>query len=66
MSTQKAAIRAALKRGRKLTPIDALKEFGCFRLGARIYELKREGLNVRSRLKNVNGKSFAEYYLGRA
>ena len=66
MSTQKSAIRAALKRGRKLTPLDAFKEFGCFRLGARIYELKREGLDIKSRLKNVNGKNFAEYYLGRA
>ena len=42
-ATQQDRILAALRRGRAVTPISALREFGCFRLGARIYNLKRQG-----------------------
>ena len=33
-ASQTARIKAALLRGEKLTPMDALRRFGCFRLGA--------------------------------
>ncbi len=41
--SQKAQILNYLKRGRAITPLEALKLFGCFRLGARIWELRRAG-----------------------
>lgn len=44
--TQNDRILAALKAGRVLTPWSALSEFGCFRLGARIYDLKRKGYAI--------------------
>lgn len=31
-----------------ITPLDALREFGCMRLGARIYDLKRHGHQINS------------------
>jgi hypothetical protein len=34
---QNAAILATLKRGERLTSLEALDRFGCFRLPARIY-----------------------------
>lgn len=50
-----------LKKGYKITPLEALKLFGCFRLGARIWELKKEGYKVASHLVKKNGKYVAEY-----
>jgi hypothetical protein len=41
--TQAQEILKALQCGRRLTPLDALNDFGCFRLGARIHELKGMG-----------------------
>lgn len=62
--SQTDQILKALKKGRKLTPLDALSEFGCFRLGARIFDLKERGYNiVTNTVKSSNGKSFASYEL---
>lgn len=64
--SQTTQILAALKRGRTLTPLDALSEFGCFRLGARIYDLRQQGYDIESHnIKSANGKHFAGYKLNR-
>ena len=61
-STQQDRILAALRRGRAVTPISALRDFGCFRLGARIYNLKRQGHPIEATLKtDREGHRFAEY-----
>jgi len=49
--------------GNSLTPLDALNKFGCFRLGARVYDLKKQGHNIKSRLIGNSGKNFAQYWL---
>jgi hypothetical protein len=41
--SQEKQILSALKRGKKVTPISALNQFGCFRLAARIYDLRSQG-----------------------
>ena len=41
-----AKIRAALESGDCLTGLDMLYRFGCFRGGARIHDLKEEGLDI--------------------
>lgn len=56
--SQTEKIKNALMEGEVLTPLDALERFGCFRLGARIWELRQAGLPV----ENV-GKKFAAYKL---
>ena len=62
--SQTTDILKALKRGRKMSAIKALSEFGCFRLAARIDELKSQGYNIVSRMvKSSNDKRFAEYRL---
>jgi hypothetical protein len=63
--TQNDVIRAALLAGRSLTPLDALSEFGCFRLAARVADLRREGLPIECVSETANGKRFARYYLRR-
>lgn len=60
--SQKKRILRYLLNGNSLTPLDALNLFGCFRLGARIWELRNEGYPVKMRLIEQSGKRFAEYY----
>jgi hypothetical protein len=43
--SQKAEILAHLKLGKSLTPLEALRMFGCLRLAARISEIRDIGLN---------------------
>ena len=64
--SQTNQLRAALLAGRSLTPMDALRDFGCFRLAARVADLRREGLPIECVSETKNGKSFARYYLRRA
>lgn len=60
--SQTDAILDALLRGEKITPLDALRKYGCFRLGARIYDIRKSGYMVDRKLIDVgNGKHVAEY-----
>jgi hypothetical protein len=52
-----------LKSGNSITPIEALNLFGCFRLSARIYDLKKEGHDIKPVNITKNGKHFTRYYL---
>jgi len=51
----------ALKRGERLTAITALRDFGCFRLAARIKDLRNQGHPIVSQMFFSNGKRFAVY-----
>ena len=44
---------AYLKTGRDITPLEALDNFGCLRLGARIFDLKARGHNISRRMIEV-------------
>ncbi len=46
MISQKEKIKQYLLTGKELTPLEALKMFGCFRLGARVWDLKKEGYKI--------------------
>lgn len=61
--SQEDAILKYLEAGYSLTPIEALQLFGCFRLGARVWDLRRAGVDVRSRTIKDNGKHFSQYFL---
>ena len=54
-----------LEIGNKITPLEALYQFGCFRLSAVIFNLRQEGFNIITHNKTVDGKTFAEYELVR-
>ena len=49
--------------GKSLTPLEALNEIGCLRLGARIYDLKRQGYDIKSEIVHKNGKHYSSYYM---
>ena len=61
--TQTEMIRAHLEAGREITPIDALEQYGCFRLAARIKELRNAGLLIETLTEQRNGKAWAKYRL---
>lgn len=56
-TTQSDAILAALRGGRSLTPGDALREFGCARLAARIYDLREAGWPIAQEMVEVPTRS---------
>ena len=59
---QNEAILEHLKTNGSITPIDALMLFGCFRLGARIYDLREQGHAIETkRVTDNKGKNYAEY-----
>ena len=66
--TQTNQILDHLKAHRTITPLDALRLYGCMRLGARIWDLKRMGHRIRSEIVtdvNRNGEAvrYAQYTL---
>jgi hypothetical protein len=52
-----------LSKGKGITPIDALNRFGCFRLAARIADLRKSGHLIFTDSITKNGKTFASYKL---
>ena len=59
--TKKQKILEYLKHGNSLTPLEALKMFGSFRLGAVIFELKKEGYNIQTTMVSNGSSHFALY-----
>ena len=63
-ASQNYEILEYLMQENSITPLLALEKFGCFRLGARIWDLKHQGYDIRSELvRGDNGKHFASYHL---
>jgi len=61
--TQAQVILDHLNNGGSLTALDALNQFGCFRLAARIHELRREGHQIEESTINRDGKSYSSYFI---
>jgi hypothetical protein len=55
-----------LEKGRSITPIKALEKFGCFRLGARIWDLRQMGYRIETlQHRTPSGKIVAKYKLAK-
>lgn len=59
--TQNQQIANYLSKGKAITSIDALNKFNCFRLAARISDLRNDGLNIITKIVTKEGKSYASY-----
>ena len=59
---QKEGVLMMLKEG-PVTPFEAYKRLSCFRLAARIHDLRREGYRIKSVLVCDGDERFARYYL---
>jgi hypothetical protein len=63
--TQAGKILAYLQAGNRLTALEALQRFQCFRLAARIHELRRDGWQIEEQMVETgSGKRVAEYSMG--
>lgn len=49
-----------------LTPIDALKQYGCFRLAAVVHLLKQQGYNIETTMVSNGRKRYASYSIKKA
>jgi hypothetical protein len=62
--TQAGRILEHLRAGNRITALEALDAFGCFRLAARIHELRRDGWAIQERtVETRGGKRVAEYLM---
>ena len=63
METQTKKIKADLDSGKTITAIDALLNYNCFRLSARIRDLKDLGYPVdKTMIQIESGKYVAQYF----
>lgn len=56
-----------INRG-SITPLEAMKEYGIMRLGARVHDIRAAGIPIKSEIvvaKNADGKPvhYAKYYM---
>ena len=69
-ASQNEQILSYLKKHKSITAMQALQMFGCFRLAARIYDLRQKGYEIISQNVKILGggeeKSIAKYTLKRA
>ena len=62
--SQNALIKGWLLNGHSLTQLEALTQFGCFRLAARIADIRYKGLDVVTDMVTLeNGKRVARYFV---
>lgn len=59
--SQTDRIRLHLRKHNSITPLVALRRYGCFRLAARIADLRRDGLDVQTVMVSRGKKTFAKY-----
>lgn len=64
--SQRQRILAALQKGEKLTQLDMLYRFGAGQSGTRIFELRKEGHDIQTKMIKKGRKRFAEYSLPRS
>jgi hypothetical protein len=60
--TQNKQILHYLKTGKSITPLEALYQFGCLRLSARIFELKEKGWPITCDRQDVGDGKVVGYY----
>jgi hypothetical protein len=63
LTNQKYQILNYLQSGKKITPLEALDQFGCMRLASRISELRDEGYPIETKMMSDKDKRWAEYSL---
>lgn len=67
MKSHSDKIAALLLKGKTITGIQALNQFGCFRLSARIKDLRNQGMNIETIPQRLDSnKTIAKYKLAKA
>lgn len=68
MQTQNESVLKHLRSGKKITALEALQRYGCFRLAAIIHNLKNKGFlepheSIDSKPVTKDKKTFSQYSL---
>ena len=68
IDTQCNMIAEYLKSGKSITPMEALRKFGCMRLASRIHDLKERGMKITGSMvydtdDEGNNKKWKVYWL---
>lgn len=50
-------------QGKSLTPLSALRKFGCMRLGARVWDLRKAGWPIKSEMVRAGHSHVARYWI---
>jgi hypothetical protein len=61
--SQRIQLQRHLAQGKPITPIGAQAKWGCFRLGARIYELRKQRFPITTTIIKTGRSRFAQYTL---
>ena len=61
--SQNTKIAEHLKAGKGISQQLAISMFKCYRLGARIYDLKQKGMEIYTQMVEHAGSRFALYYM---
>lgn len=61
-SSQCTAIAKHLRSGKAISPLEALRLFNCWRLGARVWELRKRGMSISKIMVKRGEKRYARYY----
>lgn len=61
--SQNSSVLSYLRKHRKITPRDAIYKLDCYRLSARIYDLRRKGHLIHRVLASGSKKRYAVYTL---
>jgi hypothetical protein len=59
--SQREAVYLYIQEHGSITQMEALMHLGCFRLSARILELREEGHDIATENERDNGKTYARY-----
>lgn len=63
-ASQNKRIAAWLNAGHRITQIEALNLFQCFRLASRIHDLRNKGMDIKmERIITPSGKRVAQYFI---
>lgn len=63
-ASQNKRIAEWLTNGNRITQLEALNLFGCFRLASRIHDLRDSGMDIKmERIITPSGKRVAQYYI---
>ena len=59
----KDRLKVRLLSGQSVTPLQALRRWGCFRLAVYVNRLRNEGMKIKTEMVSAKGSTFAKYSL---
>ena len=59
--THTQLIKTHLEEHGSITALDAIEQYRCLRLAARIADMRKEGMNIVTNMITKNGATFASY-----